>query len=60
MAKVDMLTFLMLVDKAGVFETAVALEGGDAKQDVLFTASAIGAFEFEFQNDVADSLTGTY
>ncbi|KAG4439910.1 hypothetical protein IFR05_004585 [Cadophora sp. M221] len=44
---------------AGVFGTAVALEGGDIKQDVVFTASAIGKFEFEFQGKAADALTVT-
>ncbi|KAH7419480.1 hypothetical protein BKA64DRAFT_737655 [Cadophora sp. MPI-SDFR-AT-0126] len=41
----------------GAFGTAVALEGGDIKQDTLFTKSAIGAFEFEFQSKAADELT---
>ncbi|PVH79207.1 hypothetical protein DL98DRAFT_632873 [Cadophora sp. DSE1049] len=43
----------------GAFGTAVALEGGDIKQDTLFTKSAIGAFEFEFQSQAADELTVT-
>ncbi|CZT41089.1 uncharacterized protein RSE6_00774 [Rhynchosporium secalis] len=39
------------------FGVAVALEGGDIKQDAVFTPSAIGKFEFEFQGPVADELT---
>jgi hypothetical protein len=41
------------------FAAAVALEGGDIKQDIVFTPSTVGAFEFEFQNDVADECTVT-
>ncbi|KAF2690721.1 hypothetical protein K458DRAFT_426172 [Lentithecium fluviatile CBS 122367] len=47
------------VELAGVFDTPTAVEGGDIKQDIKFTPSTVGAFEFEFQNDVADEVTVT-
>ncbi|KAK0128389.1 hypothetical protein ONS95_000359 [Cadophora gregata] len=43
----------------GAFGTAIPLEGGDIKQDAVFTKSATGAFEFEFQSKAADELTVT-
>lgn len=47
------------LDLAGVFDTAVALQGGDIPQDVLFTKSAVGALEVEFQNTEGRTLTVT-
>ncbi|CAI6255452.1 unnamed protein product [Periconia digitata] len=47
------------VDLTGEFGKAVAVEGGDIKQDILFTKSTVGAFEFEFQSAAADSVTVT-
>ncbi|KAF2712564.1 hypothetical protein K504DRAFT_499649 [Pleomassaria siparia CBS 279.74] len=43
----------------GVFDVVTELEGGDIKQDVQFTKSAVGSFEFEFQGAAADQLTVT-
>ncbi|KAF2641156.1 hypothetical protein P280DRAFT_548911 [Massarina eburnea CBS 473.64] len=45
------------VNLTGVFGKATALEGGDIKQDVLFSKSTVGSFEFEFSNKVADQVT---
>lgn len=45
------------LDLAGVFGTAVALQGGDIQQDVLFTKSAVGALEVEFKNAAGRTLT---
>lgn len=47
------------LDLAGVFGTAVALQGGDIQQDVLFTKSAVGALEVEFKNTAGRTLTVT-
>lgn len=47
------------LDLAGVFGTAVALQGGDIQQDVLFTKSAVGALEVEFKNAAGRTLTVT-
>ncbi|KAF2971982.1 hypothetical protein GQX73_g1612 [Xylaria multiplex] len=44
------------VDIAGTFDTPVALEGGDIKQDVIFQGS-VGGFEVEFQAITARTLT---
>ncbi|KAI0542498.1 hypothetical protein GGR58DRAFT_525007 [Xylaria digitata] len=44
------------VEIAGTFDTPVALEGGDIKQDVIFQAS-VGGFEVEFQAQTARTLT---
>ncbi|ORY14305.1 hypothetical protein BCR34DRAFT_612880 [Clohesyomyces aquaticus] len=43
----------------GAFGAAVALQGGDIKQDTEFTKSAIGTFEYEFQAAAGDELTVT-
>jgi hypothetical protein len=45
------------IDLAGVFDTAIALAGGDVQQDVLFTKSAVGALEIEFANAAGRTLT---
>lgn len=47
------------LDLAGVFGTAVALQGGDIQQDVLFTKSAVGSLEVEFKNTEGRTLTVT-
>lgn len=47
------------LDLAGVFGTAVALQGGDIQQDVLFTKSAVGSLEVEFKNAAGRTLTVT-
>ncbi|PVI01028.1 hypothetical protein DM02DRAFT_706685 [Periconia macrospinosa] len=47
------------VELQGEFDVAVELEGGGIKQDVLFTKSTVGSFEFEFQSAEADTLTVT-
>lgn len=47
------------LDLAGVFGTAVALQGGDIQQDILFTKSAVGALEVEFKNTAGRTLTVT-
>jgi len=41
------------------FEVAVPVEGGDLKQDLVFTPSTVGKFEFEFQSAAADEVTVT-
>ncbi|KFZ06270.1 hypothetical protein V501_07550 [Pseudogymnoascus sp. VKM F-4519 (FW-2642)] len=47
------------LDLAGIFGTAVALQGGDIQQDVLFTKSAVGSLEVEFKNAAGRTLTVT-
>lgn len=47
------------LDLAGVFDTAIALQGGDIQQDVLFTKSAVGSLEVEFKNTEGRTLTVT-
>jgi hypothetical protein len=47
------------VEIESAFATAVAVQGGDLKQDLVFTPSTVGKFEFEFQNAAADSVTVT-
>lgn len=47
------------LDLTGVFDTAVALQGGDIQQDVLFTKSAVGTLEVEFKNTEGRTLTVT-
>ncbi|OAL07384.1 hypothetical protein IQ06DRAFT_300005 [Phaeosphaeriaceae sp. SRC1lsM3a] len=41
------------------FDTATAVQGGDLKQDLVFTPSTVGKFEFEFQGAAADEITVT-
>ncbi|PGH23435.1 hypothetical protein AJ80_02545 [Polytolypa hystricis UAMH7299] len=43
----------------GAFDEAIALGGGDIKTDVLFTKSAVGSLEIEFQNAEGRTLTVT-
>ncbi|KAK2759046.1 hypothetical protein FQN54_003145 [Arachnomyces sp. PD_36] len=43
----------------GAFNQAIQLGGGNVKTDVLFTKSAVGALEVEFQNNVGRTLTVT-
>ncbi|KAK7413497.1 hypothetical protein QQX98_007645 [Neonectria punicea] len=47
------------VEKAGLFDEAVALDGGDVKQDVLFPPGTNGVLEVEFQNAEGRTLTVT-
>lgn len=47
------------IDLPGAFDAAIALQGGDIQQDVLFTKSAVGALEVEFQNAEGRTLTVT-
>ncbi|KAK7418012.1 hypothetical protein QQZ08_011409 [Neonectria magnoliae] len=47
------------VEKAGLFDEAVALDGGDVKQDVLFPPGTNGVLEVEFQNAQGRTLTVT-
>ncbi|KAH7160497.1 hypothetical protein B0J13DRAFT_402305, partial [Dactylonectria estremocensis] len=47
------------VEAEGQFDTPVALEGGDVKQDVLFPAGTNGVLEVEFQNAEGRTLTVT-
>ncbi|KAK2733601.1 hypothetical protein FQN55_003322 [Onygenales sp. PD_40] len=47
------------LEVAGVFDQPIALGGGDVKTDVLFTKSAVGALEVEFQNQEGRTLTVT-
>lgn len=35
------------------------VQGGDLKQDLVFTPSTVGKFEFEFQSAAADEITVT-
>jgi hypothetical protein len=37
----------------------VPVQGGDLKQDLVFTPSTVGKFEFEFQSAAADEITVT-
>lgn len=46
-------------DKKGSFDIPIALGGGDAKQNIVFTKSAVGALDVEFANKVALTLTVT-
>ena len=41
----------------GAFDVAVPVQGGELKQDILFTRSTVGNFEFEFQGAAADEVT---
>lgn len=47
------------VEIESAFAAAVPLEGGDLKQDIVFTPSTVGKFEYEFQNAAADECTVT-
>ncbi|KAL6406637.1 hypothetical protein AUP68_09438 [Ilyonectria robusta] len=47
------------VETEGAFGTAVALTGGDVKQDVLFPPGTNGVLEVEFQNAEGRTLTVT-
>ncbi|KAK2804892.1 hypothetical protein FQN50_006398 [Emmonsiellopsis sp. PD_5] len=47
------------LEAAGAFDQPIALGGGDVKTDVLFTKSAVGALEVEFQNQEGRTLTVT-
>ncbi|KAF2272412.1 uncharacterized protein EI97DRAFT_461930 [Westerdykella ornata] len=41
----------------GKFDVPVAVQGGELKQDILFTSTAVGAFEYEYQAANADEVT---
>ncbi|KPM40133.1 hypothetical protein AK830_g6409 [Neonectria ditissima] len=45
------------IEKEGLFGEAVALDGGDIKQDVLFPPGENGVLEVEFQNAEGRTLT---
>ncbi|KAH9870211.1 hypothetical protein J1614_007134 [Plenodomus biglobosus] len=45
------------VEIESAFDTAVPVEGGDLKQDLVFTPSTVGKFEYEFQAVTADEVT---
>jgi hypothetical protein len=47
------------VEIESAFDTAVPVEGGELKQDLVFTPSTVGKFEFEFQSAAADEITVT-
>jgi hypothetical protein len=47
------------VEIESAFDAAVPVEGGDLKQDLVFTPSTVGKFEFEFQSATADEITVT-
>lgn len=47
------------VEIESVFETAVAVQGGELKQDLVFTPSTVGKLEYEFQSAAADEITVT-
>jgi hypothetical protein len=47
------------VEIESAFDVAVPVEGGDLKQDLVFTPSTVGKFEFEFQSAAADEITVT-
>jgi hypothetical protein len=47
------------VEIESAFDAAVPVQGGDLKQDLVFTPSTVGKFEFEFQNAAADEITVT-
>lgn len=41
------------------FDKATAVQGGELKQDLVFTPSTVGKFEYEFQGAAADEITVT-
>lgn len=41
----------------GQFDIAVAVQGGELKQDIVYTPSTVGSFEYEFQAAAADEVT---
>jgi hypothetical protein len=43
----------------GAFDTAIPVQGGELKQDIAFTPSTAGKFEYEFQSAAADEVTVT-
>ncbi|KAH7134940.1 hypothetical protein B0J11DRAFT_595768 [Dendryphion nanum] len=45
------------VELPGAFDVAVAVAGGELKQDIVYTPSTVGSFEYEFQAATADSIT---
>ncbi|KAL5113460.1 hypothetical protein ACEQ8H_008652 [Pleosporales sp. CAS-2024a] len=47
------------VEIESAFDAAVAVQGGELKQDLVFTPSTVGKFEFEFQSAAADEVTVT-
>jgi hypothetical protein len=47
------------VEIESAFDAAVPVEGGELKQDLVFTPSTVGKFEFEFQSATADEITVT-
>ena len=47
------------VEIVSAFDAAVAVQGGELKQDLVFTPSTVGKFEYEFQAAAADSITVT-
>ncbi|KAL6703974.1 hypothetical protein ACN47E_008912 [Coniothyrium glycines] len=47
------------VEIQSLFNTATAVQGGDLKQDLVFTPSTVGKFEYEFQSATADEVTVT-
>jgi hypothetical protein len=47
------------VEIESAFDTAVPVQGGELKQDLVFTPSTVGKFEFEFQSAAADEVTVT-
>jgi hypothetical protein len=47
------------VEIESAFDAAVPVQGGDLKQDLVFTPSTVGKFEFEFQSAAADEITVT-
>jgi hypothetical protein len=47
------------VEIESAFDAAVPVQGGELKQDLVFTPSTVGKFEFEFQSAAADEITVT-
>ncbi|KAJ4373400.1 hypothetical protein N0V83_003695 [Neocucurbitaria cava] len=47
------------VEIEATFDVAVPVAGGDLKQDLVFTPSTVGKFEYEFQAATADEVTVT-
>jgi hypothetical protein len=47
------------VEIESAFDAAIPVQGGELKQDLVFTPSTVGKFEFEFQSAAADEITVT-
>ena len=45
------------VEIESAFDVAVPVQGGELKQDLVFTPSTVGKFEYEFQAAAADEVT---